>query len=185
MTPLLALLRENSWSTDAVEWFVGKGADVFTKWPPDAAGVQPAGLPAFEMTPAQLRPEFARRYLLPKFARNDVILVWRANSPIEKPIEFKRDAEHDTPPGLLLVVTEEPEKNSIPGTGSRRFNARSNTTRAVINRRDANGKWVEVSVVPLDTVSLTDVPTLQWGDAIFLASEDGFGRDKAAPNPRH
>jgi hypothetical protein len=172
-TPLDALLRNDCWSLDAIDWFIAHGADIL-----DRSGLAAAA--------PETRPELARRYLFPKLAKPETILIWKKGDPLEKPSVFPRDAQHESPPTLAELTTFQPQPKestdapvsgqiprqiggSNPGQSIPRGATLERTPLfAVINRKGADGRWVETAVVSLTKGEAA--PKLEWGDAVFLST---------------
>ena len=187
-TAFMLLVQQNPWGTEAMDWFVAHGADpsLIVPAPPD----QPPNDPLLYQIEPEMRPELARRFILPKLGRADGILIWGFQDWADLPYTWKRKDENEAPPGWSRAIGAEPhdERDGMVG----RFNSFERGARyAVVNRKGADGKWKEVAVVKLTgkggglstpekaTVEFSPETPLQWGDAIFFCtSNENFAREQ-------
>jgi ankyrin repeat protein len=160
-TPFFYLMTESSYSTDAVAWFVAKGSDLLAKGRLKENDPQ---IPALAAAVPDLRPDYARKFLFSRLSRPDTILVWDVES-LDKPTEIKRKAEGDLPPFDEIA-------------GRVTLTATRQSAYAVINRKGPDGNWTEVATVPVPyPPAPADAKSpIQWGDAVFFASESERAR---------
>jgi ankyrin repeat protein len=163
-TPFFAFMTVNTWSTDAVAWFVAKGADLSARGKPPGYD---APLTPLEVSMPDMRQEHARRFLFPKVAKPGVILLWGDGQPLDEPREFKRKGDADAPPALADIVAE------MTKPGPPQFNVTH--VSIVINRKGADGAWKEAACVrvPLEKdAKLPEFPRLEWGDLVYFSPMD-------------
>jgi|GEM_PF-6221361 len=188
-TPFTALLIQNDgWPLTAIDWFMAHGANLLGESNHPAINQSE---PTWTLTAPELRPELARRYLFSKLAKPEAISLWKLGASLAKPITIEHDAQHETPPTLAELITpnineveKQPSKPAVlqpsPGAIVPRPSGAVTTVAiqyAAINRKGADGRWTEAAVVKLPVQPET-MPKLEWGDAVFLATEGRPDWDK-------
>lgn len=168
-TPLHSLMASSSQCTDAVAWFVAKGGDLSAKyreWGTDKL------ITPLDLGYASLRPDYARRYLFPKLAKPDAVLVWGQGS-FDQPAEIKRSSPEQ-------VVPHWPDLEKLAPLAEKGIGPK--TLFAVINRKGLDGNWVEAAIVRVPLKAGEEWPKPEWGDAIFFCPTSNRATPDASPN---